>query len=288
MTTNIYDMTDTWSAIGTTFYAIKMNVTNTASAVGSKLLDLQVSGSSRFSVEPQGEARVTATTDPNGAVFDLYYNKASPAANDRIGEFHFYANDSTSVITQYAAIYAESPVVTNGSECGRLLMNVAETGGTIKEIFDYNGNTGIFTQSSSASYDFRIALTSRVVIDNTLGLQSQATTAATPNATANVRLGLAAGTGQPMIALNHGASYSWALDAYAGDLRLIKNAASVPFTFTQAGPAVFSVDLTLTPSASVTPTNNGELVIQATSNTSLTFKYKGSDGTVRSASLTLV
>lgn len=38
---------------------------------------------------------------------------------------------------------------------------------------------------------------------------------------------------------------------------------------------------------SSTPVNNGDLVIQATSNTSLTFKYKGSDGTVRSASLTL-
>jgi hypothetical protein len=46
-------------------------------------------------------------------------------------------------------------------------------------------------------------------------------------------------------------------------------------------------DITLTASSSLTPANNGELVIQATSNTSLTFKYKGSDGTVRSASLTL-
>lgn len=43
----------------------------------------------------------------------------------------------------------------------------------------------------------------------------------------------------------------------------------------------------LSPKASVTPTNKGDLVIQATSNTSLTFKYRGSDGTVRSASLTL-
>jgi hypothetical protein len=43
----------------------------------------------------------------------------------------------------------------------------------------------------------------------------------------------------------------------------------------------------LNPAASVTPTVNGQLMFQATSNTSLTFKYKGSDGTVRSASLTL-
>ena len=41
------------------------------------------------------------------------------------------------------------------------------------------------------------------------------------------------------------------------------------------------------PPASVTPAVNGELMVQATSNTSLTFKLKGTDGVVRSASLTL-
>lgn len=46
-------------------------------------------------------------------------------------------------------------------------------------------------------------------------------------------------------------------------------------------------NVTLSPSSSLTPANNGDLVIQATSNTQLTFKYKGSDGTVRSGSITL-
>jgi len=39
--------------------------------------------------------------------------------------------------------------------------------------------------------------------------------------------------------------------------------------------------------ASVTPANNSEMMIQLTSNTSLTIKVKGTDGTVRSVSLTL-
>ncbi len=42
------------------------------------------------------------------------------------------------------------------------------------------------------------------------------------------------------------------------------------------------------PPASTLPVNNGDLVIQATSNTSLTFRYKGSDGIVRSGSVTLL
>ncbi len=41
------------------------------------------------------------------------------------------------------------------------------------------------------------------------------------------------------------------------------------------------------PGPSATPVNNGDVVIEATSNTSLTLKLKGSDGTVRSTTLTL-
>jgi len=42
-----------------------------------------------------------------------------------------------------------------------------------------------------------------------------------------------------------------------------------------------------TPGSSVTPVDNGDVVIEFTNNTTLTFKAKGSDGTVRSATLTL-
>jgi hypothetical protein len=50
----IYDLSDTWNASGTTFTAIKMNVTDTASAAASLLMDLQVGGTSRFSVAKGG------------------------------------------------------------------------------------------------------------------------------------------------------------------------------------------------------------------------------------------
>lgn len=43
----------------------------------------------------------------------------------------------------------------------------------------------------------------------------------------------------------------------------------------------------LIPSNSVTPLSNGHLMFQATSNSSLTFKYKGTDGTIRSGSIAL-
>lgn len=51
----IYDLTDTWNAGGTTFNAIKMNVTDSASAAASKLVTLQVGGSERFGVRKDGQ-----------------------------------------------------------------------------------------------------------------------------------------------------------------------------------------------------------------------------------------
>lgn len=50
---------------------------------------------------------------------------------------------------------------------------------------------------------------------------------------------------------------------------------------------LFSSNLTWTPPATVTPASNGQLTVEKTSNTTLTFKLKGSDGTVRSGTITL-
>lgn len=51
--------------------------------------------------------------------------------------------------------------------------------------------------------------------------------------------------------------------------------------------SVYAGNVVLSPAASVTPVTNGDVMVQLTNNTSLTFKVKGSDGVVRSASLTL-
>jgi hypothetical protein len=53
----LYNLTDTWNAGGTTFNAIKMNVTDSASAAGSLLLNLQVGSTTLFSVSKAGIAK---------------------------------------------------------------------------------------------------------------------------------------------------------------------------------------------------------------------------------------
>ena len=63
----IYSLSDTWNAAGTTFTGIGLNVTDSASAAGSLLMDLQTGGTSRFRVDKSG--LITAgvfSTNTNG------------------------------------------------------------------------------------------------------------------------------------------------------------------------------------------------------------------------------
>lgn len=77
-TQNIFDLVDTWNAGGTTFTAIKMNVTDTASASGSLLMDLQVGGASLFNVTKAGRVRA--------------YNTFTDASNYERGKIEWASN----------------------------------------------------------------------------------------------------------------------------------------------------------------------------------------------------
>lgn len=68
---NIYNMADTWNDGATTFTSIKMNVTDTASASASLLMDLQVGGSSRLNISKNG---TLTTNTPDLADGDLLFD----------------------------------------------------------------------------------------------------------------------------------------------------------------------------------------------------------------------
>lgn len=59
------------------------------------------------------------------------------------------------------------------------------------------------------------------------------------------------------------------------------------FTVQDGGTVFSTAGFTFVPPASTTPATNGQLTFEATNNTTLTVKMKGSDGVVRSAVLTL-
>ncbi len=58
--TPVLNLTQTWNAGGVTFTGLLMNVTDTASATGSKLIDLQVAAASKFNVTKAGLASALA------------------------------------------------------------------------------------------------------------------------------------------------------------------------------------------------------------------------------------
>lgn len=86
------------------------------------------------------------------------------------------------------------------------------------------------------------------------------------------------------------AGMKWGTSSTSDDLGISRNAAGV--LEVNSGTAGTLRDIMVRsvlafPPASIAPTVNGELVVEATSNTSLTFKLKGSDGTVRTGAITL-
>jgi len=69
----LLDLAQTWNAGAVTFTGVKLNVTDTASAAASNLLDLQVGGVSKFAVSKAGALTIpsTATLNTTAAQFPL-------------------------------------------------------------------------------------------------------------------------------------------------------------------------------------------------------------------------
>lgn len=103
----IYNLADTWNAAGTTFSAIKMNVTDTASAAGSMLLDLQVGGASRLRVDKAGVLNLVGT---NGQF----------VMNDTIGIKLRFLDDiyALTILTSRSSLKSGSFAISSGSSTG--------------------------------------------------------------------------------------------------------------------------------------------------------------------------
>jgi hypothetical protein len=98
----IYDLTDTWNAGGVTFNAIRMNVTDTASAAASRLVSLQVGGAERFGVDKGGNVLIgnggdllisSATGGNNSEI----YNDAQDLYIATNGSTRFYISSSGNI-----------------------------------------------------------------------------------------------------------------------------------------------------------------------------------------------
>ncbi len=137
----IYDLTDTWNAGGTTFYGIKMNVTNSASASGSKLLSLQVSGSELFGVDKDGNVGI-GTTAPNVKLRVDYSN------------------------TSFAGGLLVANTANSGNAWGRIDVANTNTGGSLVLAQELSGQVNIIN-TTNMPMAFGTNNTTRMTIGNT-------------------------------------------------------------------------------------------------------------------------
>lgn len=197
-TMNIFDLTDTWNAGGTTFTAVKMNVTDTASDAASLLIDLQVGGVSQFSVTKAGALTSKTLSSPvlsgtitgtfehlglggtfqrnsdatEGPNLTLYQNTASPATNDIMGFLEFRSRDSAGNEQAYADMQCRIVDATSTSEDGRIIFRTVVAGSYAPRIEiaaglytsgATGGDQGLNTINAGAVYDDGVLLTCYVL-----------------------------------------------------------------------------------------------------------------------------
>jgi Chaperone of endosialidase len=75
----ISDMSALWNSAGTTYSAIKMNVTNAASAAGSALMQLQIAATDKFSIDATGNVVASGTITAAGLTTSA---PSLPSSND--------------------------------------------------------------------------------------------------------------------------------------------------------------------------------------------------------------
>lgn len=113
-TANIYDLADTWNDGGTTFTAIKMDVTDTASASGSLLMDLLVDSSTLFSISAAGNISLGADVAAPGTR-TLSMPSVTGVADTAGADFTIEGSQGTGTGTGGSIIFKVAPAGTSGT-----------------------------------------------------------------------------------------------------------------------------------------------------------------------------
>jgi len=297
---DIFDLVDTWNAGGTTFTAIKMNVTDTASASDSLLLDLQVGGVSLFSATKEGDGFFSGTVGGDTLTTNTIGSAAAPSigigAADvglyRSGDTLYYAtsgsanrfgfgNNGVELTPAGALTWSGTTSQANAAKDLILARDAADTL-ALRRIGDNPQTFNIYNTTDGTNKEFL-----------SMGWGSDVFTISTESG----------GTGTARALALYASAVS--LDGPADGSYTLKRGGVTQITSGSAGPRFNSSpypgativdiglgafpfrDIFLKPSSSLTPAANGDFCIEATDNSTLTFKHKGSDGTVRSGTIAL-
>lgn len=100
------DHTATWNAAGVTFTNFKSNVTDTASAADSLLMDLQVGGTSKFKVDKDGDITVNSCTGCGGGLATTDLLRSYLSADVTYNNTATLADTALSVTVAASGVYA--------------------------------------------------------------------------------------------------------------------------------------------------------------------------------------
>ena len=104
MSSKIYNMTDTWNDNSLQYTAIKMDVADINSAINSRLIDLQISGFSKFAVDKLGKIIIGNIDIPKVNGLESAIDVLSAAG---LGQVDFFAAN-TSVLNANLLYSADS------------------------------------------------------------------------------------------------------------------------------------------------------------------------------------
>lgn len=141
---SVSDMSATWNNVATTFNGVKLDVTDTASAAGSFLLNLLVGGAARFQVTKAGNVSAAGTLTVTGAstltgAVTGSSSILSASASAGIG----YANGAGGTVTQATS---RTTGVTLNKICGHITL----VAGTIS---GHEADEFVLTNSTIAAND---------------------------------------------------------------------------------------------------------------------------------------
>jgi hypothetical protein len=111
-------ITQTWTTVGTTYDApIFENITNTASNVASRVIDLQVGGAPVFSLTAVGVIGPGFSVT-SGNIGTITTGTVTPVLTS--GNYQFYTNNGAHTLAAPAADGAVDILVTNGASAGAI------------------------------------------------------------------------------------------------------------------------------------------------------------------------
>ena len=270
----IYDIADTWSG-GGAFTAIKMNVTDGGSGPNSLLMDLQVGGVSQLKVSKTGNICGTASNN-----FGTVYINGTSSGDAVLA---LGGPGAEGVTVRSSGFFAFSSA-TSPAHSNRDLVLLRDAANTLAQRNGVNAQAFNLYNTYTDASNYERARTGWNA--NVFEIFSEA-------AGTGTRRNLSIYATQTIIDGPADNSYSLRRNGVA---QIFAGSAGPRFaqpiypaaTIVDIGLSSFPFrDIFLKPSASLTPNANGDLCIEATNNTTLTFKLKGSDGTVRSGTVTL-